>query len=360
MNCAIQQITTKFYNVLHHILLPYFHKKSLYLQRQTDTSRLRKTQFTFHHSQSISHILPKMKPLLLCLFALLTIRVAAQDSIHVAFWNMENYFDTWHDTLKNDYEFLPEGSYHWTPKRFYAKRNNLYKTIVAMENPIVIGLAEVENDHVLEELCQGTPLRKLGFKFVHYESPDQRGVDCALLYQSSRFKVLESQPCNMSDSTEGFFTRDILLVGGVVDSADTLFVLVNHWPSQLGGERAARHRDRISKELDRLCDSLAAAHPQATIVTMGDFNSQLAQGNGLGSYKYQGVWSWIDNIFLYGECRCGETPTKAYQFDWLLTEDKTYMGEKPYRAYLGVRYQGGVSDHLPVWRNIPVGKTIRP
>lgn len=295
-----------------------------------------------------------MKKIFLIALLSLTLNVSAQDTLRVAFWNVENFFDTWDDTLKNDQEFLPQGSYHWTPKRFYNKRNDLYKTIVAMNCPVVMGLAEVENDHVLRELCQGTPLRKYHYEYVHFESPDQRGVDCALLYRSDRFTPFEQKALCMSDTADAFFTRDILMVGGVVDASDTLFLFVNHWPSQLGGEKAARHRTRIAQELDRHCDSIALQHPNATIVIMGDFNSQLAQGDGEGSYKYQGVWSWLDNIFLYGEPRSGVTPVKAFRFDWLLAEDPTNMGDKPFRTYLGPRYQGGVSDHLPVWRTITI------
>ena len=130
----------------------------------------------------------------------------------MACWNVENLFDTRHDTMKDDCAFTPEGDNHWTSKRYQDKQNKIFKTIAAMQWPVVVGMAEVENDHVLRDLCRNTPLRKLGYDFVHFESPDQRGVDCALLYRKGLFDLFESTNIYVSDTTEGFYTRDILLV----------------------------------------------------------------------------------------------------------------------------------------------------
>ena len=138
---------------------------------------------------------------------LYTTDVCAQDEGRwtMAFWNVENYFDTQHDTLKEDMEFTPTGKNHWTAKRYADKRNKIYKMVAAMQWPVVVGLAEVENDRVLRDLCRYTPLRRYGYEFVHYESPDRRGVDCALLYRKELFTVFESQRIDVSDSTEGRF-----------------------------------------------------------------------------------------------------------------------------------------------------------
>ncbi|MBR3725024.1 MAG: endonuclease/exonuclease/phosphatase family protein [Bacteroidales bacterium] len=311
---------------------------------------------------------------------LLTGTTHAQENCRwtMAFWNVENYFDTWHDTLKDDCAFTPEGDNHWSSSRFTNKKNNLFKMIAAMKWPAVIGLAEVENDYVLRELCHGTPLRKLGYDFVHYESPDTRGIDCALLYRHERFQVLESRNINVSDSSRGLFTRDILLVGGVLKDSlwgsDTCFVLVNHWPSKRGGVEAERHRMVIAQLLLHTMDSLQQHHPSALVIAMGDFNATsdeeaisngmgfhgkavngagfydlvLQQPKGTGSYKYQGVWSWIDHAIANRELKLD-----LFDPDFILVDDEKYMGKKPFRTYTGMHYQGGYSDHLPIMVTIP-------
>lgn len=313
-------------------------------------------------------------------FMLLTGTAHAQERGRwtMAFWNVENYFDTRHDTLKDDCAFTPEGDNHWSFSRFTNKKNNLFKMIAALKWPAVIGLAEVENDYVLRELCYGTPLRKMGYDFVHYESPDTRGIDCALLYRHERFQVLESRNINVSDSSRGLFTRDILLVGGVLKDSlrgsDTCFVLVNHWPSKRGGVEAERHRMAIAQQLQHLLDSLQHSHPAALVLAMGDFNASsneeaISRGlgfhgrerndagfydfvsqkpEGTGSYKYQGVWSWIDHVVANRELK-----VELFAPDFLLVDDEKYMGKKPFRTYTGMHYQGGYSDHLPILVTIP-------
>ena len=189
-----------------------------------------------------------------------------QASFTVAWWNVENFFDTRNDTLTDDDEFTPDGEYHWTYRKFNAKRDGIYKTLLKMDFPDVVGLGEVENAYVLRELCQGTPLRKKHYAYVHYDSPDRRGIDCALLYRRDRFTVTSSRPVNLSDSATGYFTRDILLVEGVTPSGDTLCFLVNHWPSKRGGDEAEKHRMLSAATVRRLMDSIATAHPTAAVI----------------------------------------------------------------------------------------------
>lgn len=296
----------------------------------------------------------------------------------IAFWNVENLFDTRHDTLKDDCAFTPEGDNHWTSKRYQDKQNKIFKTIAAMQWPVVIGMAEVENDHVLRDLCRNTPLRKLGYDFVHFESPDKRGVDCALLYRKGNFEVLEAQNICVSDTTDDFYTRDILLVGGVLSNntglSDTCYILVNHWPSKRGGAEAERHRMEIAHRLLHTMDSLQRSHPTALIVAMGDFNasgdeeamrlglgfgggernpegfynlmSQIPQGEG--SYKYKDTWSCIDQVIANRKLK-----VELFAPDFLLVNDEKYLGRKPFRTYTGMTYLGGYSDHLPVIIRIP-------
>ena len=296
----------------------------------------------------------------------------------MAFWNVENLFDTWHDTLKDDCAFTPEGDNHWTSKRYQDKQNNIFKTIAAMQWPVVIGMAEVENDHVLRDLCRNTPLRKMGYDFVHFESPDQRGIDCALLYRKGCFEILEARNIYVSDTAEGFYTRDLLFVGGVlIDTAgnsDTCYLLVNHWPSKRGGAEAERHRMTIAQLLRHTLDSLQRSHPAALVLAMGDFNAssdEEAVSHGLGfagrkknpegfynlmyhiprgegSYKYQDNWSCIDQMIANRELS-----VEVFAPDFLLVDDKKYMGRKPFRTYSGMTYLGGYSDHMPLIARIP-------
>lgn len=286
----------------------------------------------------------------------------------LAFWNVENFFDTQHDTLKEDMAFTPLGDNHWTAKRYEDKRNKIYKVLAAMDWPSVVGLAEVENDKVLRDLCLGTPLRKMKYGFVHYESPDRRGVDCALLYRKDHFRVIDSRPICVSDSASGFFTRDILAVEGVLGE-DTCYLFVNHWPSKLGGAMADGHRLAIARLLLHMMDSVKSAHPQALVLAMGDLNSSPDEeavceglefrGNcmnesgfynlmyqvpaGVGSYKYQGSWSCIDQVVCNRDLEL-----EIFSPDFLLIDDIKYLGKKLFRTYLGMRYQGGYSDHLPL------------
>ena len=291
----------------------------------------------------------------------------------IAFWNVENYFDNHDDPRKDDQDFTPEGNYHWTASRYLDKRNKIYKTMAALGYPAVMGLAEVENDAVLEALRLGTPLRAKGYTAVHYESPDKRGIDCALLYRDDSFRLLESRPIAVSDTLHGFRTRDILLVVGLLGD-DTCCLLVNHWPSKAGGMKALRRRRAVARRLRSTMDSLMHAHPGALVVAMGDFNAapdeavirqemgfgrtgrntegvyNLMAGlpKGEGSYKYQGVWSYIDQIMANRQLR-----VEVFRPDFLLTPDDRYMGDKPFRTFIGIRYQGGYSDHLPIRTYIP-------
>ena len=319
-----------------------------------------------------------MKWLFLVVFLLGPVAVCGQtpgDALRgIAFWNVENYFDNHDDPGKDDQDFMPEGNYHWTATRCLDKRNKIYKTMAAMDYPAVMGLAEVENDGVLESLCQGTPLRGKGYMAIHYESPDKRGIDCALLYRQDCFQVLESRPIAVSDTARGFWTRDILLVVGVLGESDTCCLLVNHWPSKAGGMKAMRRRRTVARKLRTTMDSLIHAHPGALVLAMGDFNAapeeavirremgfgragQNAEGlynlmtqlpKGEGSYKYQGVWSYIDQMMANRQLR-----VEVFRPDFLLVVDDRYMGHKPFRTYSGIRYQGGYSDHLPIRTFVP-------
>ncbi len=291
-----------------------------------------------------------------------------------AWWNVENLFDLRDDPKTNDDEFTPDGERHWTRRRLNAKLQGIYKTLVMMDMPDVVGLGEVENAYVLRELCQGTPLAQVPYRYVHYDSPDRRGIDVALIYRTDRFTVTASRKVNVSDSAAGYFTRDILLVEGVTAAGDSVCILVNHWPSKRGGEEADAQRLRIADTLRRLMVELHAQHPTAAIIAMGDMNSTadeeaIAKGMGFGSdsvnadgirlltlrlprdsgsHKYQGVWRYIDQMLLLADALWEVKKLKLLRFDHLLTDDGNRPGQRPKRTYQGPRYEGGLSDHLPL------------
>lgn len=321
-----------------------------------------------------------MRHLLLGLLLFVGVQGWSQNPVKVLFWNVENYFDPRHDTSKLDEQFTPEGELRWTWKRFYNKRNGIAKVIAAASGtewqpPVIVGLAEVENDYTLYTLCSETPLRKLDYKYIHFESPDRRGIDCALLYRSSRFTPFLAHPISISDTSRDFYSRDLLIVGGRLDEEDSIYLIVCHLPSKLGGFAAGLHRKEAARILLHTMDTLQAHHPEAGIVVMGDFNmdsheaefqelfgmnpqGENPQGwkdllwkipKGTGSYKYHGLWNCIDHVISNIDGMTAE----VFAPKFLLADDKTYHGLCPFRTYHAYRYQGGFSDHLPVLGFIP-------
>lgn len=282
-------------------------------------------------------------------------------SIIVMFWNVENYFDTQDDPLTEDDDFTPAGTYHWNWGRFQKKRDGIAKTIISTadrygELPMIIGVAEVENKYTMRQLIQKSPLSRYNYNYVHRDSPDGRGIDVALLYDKDRFHILNTDTLRV----KGFKTRDILYVVGVTrdSNKDTLHIFVNHWPSKRSGDESADRRAQVAKLLDSKVGSILQKNPRAKIVAMGDFNDDRADttvkalihkkaGGGKGSYKYKGTWESIDHFFV---SRKLNPDCKMYIYDasFLLEEDKTYLGEKPRRTFIGPRHNGGLSDHLPI------------
>ena len=300
--------------------------------------------------------------------------VAAQEVFTAAWWNVENLFDTRDDPRTDDDEFTPGGDKHWTRRKLNDKVQGLAKTLVMMDLPDVVGLAEVENAYVLRELCTGTPLVRSGYRYVHHDSPDRRGIDCALIYRADRFRVTAHRTVSVSDSAAGFFTRDILVVEGVTPGGDTVCLLVNHWPSKRGGDEADAKRLEIARTLRGLMVDLQRRHPGAAIIAMGDMNSAadepaIAEGMAFGgdtvnpdgirnltarlprdwgSHKYQGLWDYIDQVFLLADNSWQVKKLKLIKFDHLLTGETGRPGVRPLRTNVGPRYEGGLSDHLPM------------
>lgn len=294
--------------------------------------------------------------------------VFSQDSLIVVSYNVENLFDYEHDTLKNDSSFLPEGNHHWTYHRYQTKLDRIAQVIVNIggwESAMLVGLCEVENERCLRDLCYR--LKRFHYKYVHYESGDERGVDVALLYDSTKVKVLDSKPLFVS--LNGDMTRDILFVEALVGGKDTLYTMVCHLPSKLGGSAATEWKRKAAKQVIlQQVDSILKVDSNASIVVMGDMNADPKddlQGMnnlmigwervGKGTHKYQGMWSCLDQIYVSDALKGSATAT-VFSPNWLLDEDTKYLDYQPKRTYVGYRYKGGYSDHLPVV--LKISKTV--
>ena len=291
--------------------------------------------------------------------------------------NCENLFDCQHDSLKNDTEFLPTAGRQWTPRRYWRKLDNIGRAIISSSSdtatfqlPDLVALVEVENDTVLLDLTRRSLLRNAGYEYVMTSSPDERGLDVALLYQPFSFQLLHYHALRVEPLDGMRPTRDILYVSGRIITGDTLHVYVVHAPSRYGGEHETRpYRQHVAHRLMQSVDSLRALSPDACIVVAGDFNdyvgdvslqyieeqglqhgSQTATGHhgAHGTYRFQGLWASLDHIFVSSSLLSSVDYCYVNDQPFLLEEDQKYGGVKPRRTYNGFRYQRGFSDHLPL------------
>ena len=304
--------------------------------------------------------------------------------ISIGFYNVENLFDTMDDPNKDDDEFLPSSDREWNDERYAAKLEKLSTVISKLgpSLPVIVGLCEVENKAVVEDLAKANALKKGEYEIVHYESGDERGIDVGLMYMKKKFNVTYSKPLYVALPDTERPTREILYVKGRVTKGPELHVFVNHWPSRWGGQEESEFK-RLSaaKTLRAAIDSVQATDPDAMILCMGDFNdypdnkslkeilnadsmntSSLMVNlmNGLekqerGSYNYKGEWGFLDQIIVSRSLTDNKNPdivagsTKPY-----FSEDMVYLNEKygdikTNRTYGGTEYFGGYSDHLPVY-----------
>ena len=322
---------------------------------------------------------------MLLFLPVLVAHARGESGARVMWYNVENLFDADDDPAVNDEDFLPEGKYHWTPGRYRSKVNRVAQVIGACGLPDLVGVCEVENASVLKALVYGSPLRTARYRFVHYDSPDPRGVDVALLYRADGFRVSRSRP--VPARVPGGATRDLLEVTGVLASGDTLTVVLCHAPSKRGGaEKSMPRRMAAMRTLRQVFDSVCAARPGARVLAMGDFNDSpgavsLVEGLGAsltdsgvppcglynlaapwagredeGSYRYKAAWNMLDQMIVTGTLlrggglRVAPSGLRVFSEDWLLADDKRYMGRKPRRTLPGWGYDaGGFSDHLPVY-----------
>ncbi len=310
----------------------------------------------------------------------------------IGFYNFENLFDTLDTPNKIDEEFTPQGANRYDTKIYLDKLNNLAQVVAELGTEItpdgiaILGTAEIENRKVLEDFVQHPLIKSRNFQIVHYESPDERGIDVALIYQPKYFQVITSRPIEVEiyeDNNERSYTRDILFVSGWFDG-EPIHIMVNHWPSRRGGEAATQPLRNYAANLCKtIADSLLQADPNAKVLIMGDLNDdpsspsvrevlnakqkkeQVKPGSffnpmydyykkGIGTLAYQDAWSLFDQIIISH----GWINEKAggYQFYQAHVHNKSYLTQTtgqfrgyPLRAYVGSTYMGGYSDHFPVY-----------
>lgn len=334
----------------------------------------------------------KQKWLLICglLWFVSSFSQPVESTHKIMFYNVENLFHPSDDSLTLDDDFTPTGSYHWTYKKYYRKVAMIGKVIMAAgmgDPPWLVGLAEVENEKVLKDLCYNSPLRKFGYRYVHYDSPDRRGVDVAMLYRDSCVQILRSRKIPVVFPFDSFArNRDILYAVVQFPSGDSLNVLINHWTSRYGGYAATvPKRNCYAKVVRCLVDSLMAENPRAKILITGDFNDYAtdesmtehmrvheygvrlprdtlynlmlpyARQSLRGSHKHEDFWGCLDQFIVSdawltdssGVHQIGDA--QIFDADFLLVDDEKYGGKKNYRTFLGPRYIGGFADHLPVY-----------
>ncbi len=325
---------------------------------------------------------------LLILF-FLAIESRGEERFRVVTWNVENLFDCHDDTLKEDNEFMPESVRQWTWGRYWRKIDDLSRAVMAIGGdapPALVALQEVENDSVLRDLtCRG-PLYSLHYEYVMTDGPDVRGINVALMFQSTVFRLLGHETFRVPSVEHGLRpTRDILHAWGRLPNCDTLHVIVCHFPSRAGGHKdGTLNRQLAAQTLSNLLDSLDSSINACRLLVMGDFNAtlrdkvfQIIRVKSIknfrnqrdssqcrlialtpdnrrpkhGTYRFQGNWSWLDHVLVSPSLlMSGQSEAKALPFVQPWMQRKFDDGNwYPRRTYLGPVYQGGVSDHLPVF-----------
>lgn len=288
---------------------------------------------------------------------------ASAESLCVVSYNVENLFHPDNDSITDDDEWTPDGERHWSFTRYNRKVENIAKVLTNIgewSGVDVVGLQEIENAAVVKKLCY--TLRRGEYGFVHYDSPDRRGIDVALIYKKSRVDTLLTKairvliPRERLSQHSELSTRDILYVSALVDKKDTIHFFVCHFPSQRGGAAESAWKREAAKEtLQQAVDSVLAVNKDAKIIVMGDMNDEKIRVNGLadkrisgnGTHKFQGRWSFLDHFYVSPSINEVST-ARIYDAQWIQESDEKYMGLKPKRTYNGFTYQNGYSDHLPI------------
>ncbi|MBO9618046.1 MAG: endonuclease/exonuclease/phosphatase [Niabella sp.] len=330
------------------------------------------------------------------LFCFYTMHIAAQQNQYqsaiIAFYNLENFYDTVFHGKNDDESFTPNGAKAYTSTVFNDKVLHLATVIAAIgrdvnpHGPAILGVAEVENDAVLDTLINHPLLAGRGYRYVHYDSKDVRGIDVALLYNPRYFKVLKSRPLYVrlpEGAKEAPYTRDILWVTGLLDG-ERVHIFVNHWPSRYGGEKKSEPgRVAAALTVRSFIDTLIDHDPMAKIIVMGDFNDEPVSSSivknlkstdniqsikmgelynpwcapykkGNGSLAYRNAWSLFDQILISEGLLDKKLPgfffykNTVFKQDYMIENSGAYRGY-PMRTYSGDNYRGGYSDHFPTY-----------
>ncbi len=334
-----------------------------------------------------------MRRIVLFAFLILVVSTAQSqqagkgEEFTVAFYNVENLFDTIDDPSVKDDDFTPTSEKQWTRERYQTKLKHISRVLTSMNGyPPIIGLAETENRQVLVDLLQTRHFSGMYYSMIHHDSPDERGIDVALLYRPDKFSYLRRQfiPIHFpfDDQTK---VRDILYVKGVAQGGDTLHVYVNHWKSRYGGRKETRkYRIHSAGILKEHTDSILHRDPAANIIVIGDFNDEpvntslqktlqarppenIKKGElynmlypkdqeGKGTYNYKYEWFMLDNFIVSaGLIKDGRGYTiqpgdvKIFDAPWVLYENPKAGMKVPNRTYGGPNYFGGYSDHLAIY-----------
>ncbi len=305
------------------------------------------------------------KVILLGLFCFVSVvRMQAEETFCIISYNVENLFDATADSTGIDQAYTPEGERHWTYNKYQNKLRHIAQVITNIGGwnvPALVGLLEVESEQCLYDLTRYT-MPHHGYKYLHQDGSDARGIDCALLYHPKQFALLDSAFISVPLAEHA--TRDILYAKGAIGKhkADTLHVFVCHMPSQLGGtSETAERREKAFRVLQTQIDSILVVNAQANIIVMGDMNQEPTNNlRGMqnrmidvetpypGTHKYDGMWSFLDQFYTTGAL-VEDVQISTFAPDWLLEDDPKFGDKRPIRTYHGFRYkQAGYSDHLPI------------
>ena len=309
----------------------------------------------------------------------------------IGFYNLENLFDTVHTlapdgTDKNDYEYTPEGTMKWSTMKYEAKLKNMAQVLSQMATDRIpggatlIGVSEIENRGVLEDLLKQPALRDRGWQIAHVESPDQRGVDCAFLYNPKQFQLeTVAYPLYYNEDGSLYLTRGFLTIGGTL-AGEKVHAIVCHWPSRFSESPA---RERAGELVRAIKDSIIAQYPGTSVIIMGDLNDDpddksLVKGlgakrtkeeckgdgdlynpwwktlrdDGVGTLKYDGKWNLFDQIIVSGHLVDGDRShlqyfrNEIFARDYLIQQEGKYKGN-PLRTHASGTWLNGYSDHLP-------------
>jgi hypothetical protein len=309
--------------------------------------------------------------------------------VAIGYYNLENLFDTIDSEGVAEGDFLPNGAKGWNSERYYYKLGQMSRVISEIatdktpDGLAVFGISEIENRMVVEDLVKTDKLKDRNYQIVHYNSPDRRGIDVALVYNPKYFEVTNSVSARLFTADSSFKTRDQLVVSGLLRGEEVHFI-VNHWPSRSGGEKRSRPKRNAAAQLSRsLADSILTINPKAKIMIVGDLNddptnhsvakylkatddkSKFADGyfynpyltlykKGIGSLAYRDSWNLFDQIILTPALVNEEKDDWSYykanifKKPYMINQEGQYKGY-PKRSFVGNKFQGGYSDHLPVY-----------